>query len=123
VSSRWLAASALVAAAAMSSACSGRGDAPNAPLAFCKAAAEYDHRLSTKTDVPLRVQIRMVSDIVETAPRKVVADARTFLDALKTARTDPESVRDKPEIRRAVENVNRYAAQGCDFYARRGGGI
>jgi hypothetical protein len=100
--------------------CSGESDAPEAPLAFCKATAEYDHRLSTDADVPLRVHLRLVGDIVEAAPRSVADDARAFLDALEAVRTDP-SVRDDPDVKRAVENVNRYAAQGCDFYARRSG--
>jgi hypothetical protein len=100
--------------------CSSERDAPDAPLAFCKAAAEYDHQLSTKTEVPLRTQIRLVGDIVDAAPRAVVDDARTFLNALEAVGTDDEGV-DDPEIRQAVENVNRYAAQGCDFYARRSG--
>jgi hypothetical protein len=100
--------------------CSSERDAPDAPLAFCRAASEYDHQLSTETELPLREQIRLVGDIVEAAPRPIVDDARAFLRALEAVRTDP-SVRDDPDIRRAVENVNRYAAQGCDFYARRSG--
>jgi hypothetical protein len=31
-------------------------------------------------------------------------------------------VKDDPKIQSAVEDVNRYAAQGCGFYERRGGG-
>lgn len=126
VRSRWLALTALLVAATIAAACSGESDAPDAPLAFCKAAAEYDHRLSTKTEVPLRVQIRLVSDIVDAAPAKIATDAQTFLDALKAVRTESERddpKPDDPKIKRAVENVNRYAAQGCDFYARRPGGV
>lgn len=106
----------------MAAGCSSERDAPNAPLAFCRAAAEYDHRLSTRSEVPLRVQIQLVEDIAAAAPREVAADAETFLDALRRVGEDP-GVRDDPDIKRAVQNVNRYAAQGCDFYARQGGGI
>jgi hypothetical protein len=110
----------LAVAAIVATGCSSERDAPDAPLAFCKAAAEYDHQLSTKTEVPLRTQIRLVGDIVDAAPRAVADDARLFLRALEAVRTDDEVV-DDPGIQRAVENVNRYAAQGCDFYARRSG--
>lgn len=109
-------------AALLAAACSSERDAPNAPLAFCKAAAEYDYRLD-QAEVPLRVHIRLVEDIVAAAPAKIAPDAETFLDALRRVADDPEEIQDDPQIKRAVENVNRYAAQGCDFYARRSGGI
>jgi hypothetical protein len=120
---RHVVASTLVVAAFLAAGCSSERDAPDAPLAFCKAAAEYDHRLSTKQgDVPLRVQIALVADMASAAPPKIAPDANTFLDALQRVEDDPGIV-DDPKIKRAVENVNRYAAQGCDFYARRSGGV
>ena len=66
-------------------------------------------------------QIRLVQRMVDTAPAKIKADAQTFVDALRRVETDP-SVKDDPKVKRAVENVNRYAAQGCGFYERQGGG-
>ena len=100
--------------------CGSEGsDTPKAPLAFCRAAARYDDRLS-KGAKP-EEQIRLVQRMVETAPSKIEADAKTFVDALQRVETDP-SVKDNAKVKRAVENVNRYAAQGCGFYQQQGGG-
>jgi hypothetical protein len=111
----------VVAAAAMlAGACASEGgDAPKAPLAFCKAAARYDDRVSRNAKID--EQIRLVQGMVDTAPARIKADAQTFVDALRRVETD-KSVKDDPNVKRAVENVNRYAAQGCGFYERQGGG-
>ncbi len=98
---------------------SDSSDAPKAPLAFCKAAARYDDRLSKGARVD--EQIRLVERMAATAPAKVKADIDTFLDALRRVETD-KSVKDDPSVKRAVEHVNRYAAQGCGFYEQQGGG-
>jgi hypothetical protein len=110
----------LVASVALATSCgSDSGDAPKAPLAFCKAAARYDDRVSRNAKID--EQIRLVQRMVDTAPAKVKADAQTFVDALRRVETDP-SVKDDPKVKTAVEDVNRYAAQGCGFYERQGGG-
>jgi hypothetical protein len=108
-----------VAAALLVGACRSSSDAPKAPRSFCAAAADYDDRLSK--GAKLDEQIRLVEKIAATAPAKIKADAETFLDALRRVETDP-SVKDDPKIKAAVEEVNRYAAQGCGFYERPGGG-
>jgi hypothetical protein len=108
-----------VATAFLVGACRPGGDTPKAPLEFCDAASRYDDRLSK--GAKLDEQIRLVEKIAATAPAKIKADAETFLDALRRVESDP-SVTDNPDIQRAVDKVNRYAAQGCGFYERRGGG-
>jgi hypothetical protein len=114
----------LLAVVALAAAgCSSERDAPDAPLAFCRPAANYDHALSTKgADLPIARQIRYLQEMVAAAPKVIRADAEVFLDALERVETDP-SVRDDPKVKDAVDHVNRYAAQGCEFYARRSGGI
>jgi hypothetical protein len=110
----------VVAAAMLAAGCgSDSGDAPKAPLAFCKAAARYDDRVSRNAKID--EQIRLVQRMVDTAPSKIKANAQTFVDALRRVGADP-SVKDNPKVKRAVENVNRYAAQGCGFYNQQGGG-
>jgi hypothetical protein len=110
----------LVGAAVLAVGCGSEGgDAPKAPLAFCKAASRFDDRLSKGAE--LDEQIRLVQGMVDAAPAPIRPDAQTFVDALRRVETDP-SVKDDPKVKRAVENVNRYAAQGCGFYERQGGG-
>lgn len=121
VRARFVPVVAVLAAGVVLAACRSGGDSPKPPKAFCDAASRYDDRLQKGAE--LDEQIRLVERIAAAAPVKVKADAEKFLDALRRVETDP-SVRDNPDIQRAVENVNRYAAQGCGFYERRpGGGI
>jgi negative regulator of sigma E activity len=110
----------LLAAALVGGACSSESaNAPKAPLAFCQAAARYDDRVSRNAKID--EQIRLVQRMVDTAPAKIKANAQTFVDALRQVETDT-SVKDDPRVKRAVENVNRFAAQGCGFYKQQGGG-
>jgi hypothetical protein len=120
VPKRLTAASVLLVAALVGGACSSdSANAPKAPLAFCKAAARYDDRVSRNAKID--EQVRLVQRMVDTAPARIKADAQTFVDALRRVETD-KSVKDDPNVKRAVESVNRYAAQGCGFYERQGGG-
>jgi hypothetical protein len=110
----------VVAATLLVAACRSEGsDAPKPPRAFCDAATRYDDRVSR--GAKLDEQIRLVQRMVETAPAKIKADAQVFVDALRRVEADP-SVKDDPKVKRAVDDVNRYAAQGCGFYKREGGG-
>jgi negative regulator of sigma E activity len=110
----------VLVAALVGGACSSESaNAPKAPLAFCQAAARYDDRVSRNAKID--EQIRLVQRMVDTAPAKIKADAQTFVDALRQVETDP-SVKDNAKVKRTVENVNRYAAQGCGFYKQQGGG-
>ena len=102
--------------AACSSASDATSQRPRPSAAFCAAAARFDERVPTAS---LAEQIRMVRRLLATAPPDVVDEARTFLGALHRVRTDP-SVRDDPEIKRAVDELNRRAAQGCGWFRRRG---
>ena len=95
---------------------------PKPSAAFCEAAQRYDKRLAKKPT--LDEQIELVGAIARHAPKDIAHDANTFLDALHRRADGDRSVVDNPKIQRAVENVNRRAADGCDFYQRQpGGGI
>jgi hypothetical protein len=121
VPARLLAVALLVGAAAIAVGCGSEGgSSTKAPLPFCKAASRFDDRLSK--GAKLDEQIRLVQGMVDTAPAKIRPDAQTFVDALRRVETD-KSVKDDPNVKRAVDNVNRYAAQGCGFYNSQGGGI
>jgi hypothetical protein len=111
----------VLAAALVAGSCSSEeSSGPKPPRAFCDAAANYDDRVSRNAKID--EQIRLVQRMVDTAPAKIKADTQTFVDALRRVETDP-SVKDNARVKRAVENVNRYAAQGCGFYQQQGGGI
>jgi hypothetical protein len=111
----------LLAAALVAGSCSSEeSNGPKPPRAFCDAAANYDDRVSRNAKID--EQIRLVQRMVDTAPAKIKADTQRFVDALRRVETDP-SVKDNARVKRAVENVNRYAAQGCGFYQQQGGGI
>lgn len=112
----------LLVAALVVAGCRDSSSAPKPPAAFCDAAKRYDDRLLKGKQPSLDEQIRLVQRMVDTAPARIKADAQTFLDALRQVETDP-SVRDDPKVKGSVDNVNRYAAQGCGFYERRPGGV
>lgn len=105
------------------------GDIPPAPRAFCKAAERYEAELERQAAAYERDtarQIRFVEDIAATAPRAVRADARTFLDALRAIEAAPNDaarrrLQDDPDVKRAVDNVNRHWNQGCGVFDRRSG--
>ena len=114
------AAAVLVVLALIASACRAEeSSAPKPSRAFCDAASDYDDRLSK--GAKLDEQIRIVQRMVDTAPARIEADAQTFVDALRRVEADP-SVKDDAKVKKAVESVNRYAAQGCGFYKQQGGG-
>jgi hypothetical protein len=107
-------------------ACSG-DDAPVASRAFCEAVIDLEDGFADLVgepqDVQIRGQIRLVQELVDTAPREVRADARAFLEALEAIEADPdnEALRDDPDVREAVTNVERYAIDGCELYGGGGG--
>jgi hypothetical protein len=102
----------------------GRDDEPvtRPSDAFCDAAVRFEDRL--ERGASLDEQIRLVRRLVQTAPVEIEADARTFLDALESLRNDPDDpgVRDDPDVKEAVDDVNRFATNGCDLFERDGGG-
>jgi hypothetical protein len=100
----------------------GDGDVARPPEAFCEAVIDLEDGLERM--VSLDRQVRLVRRVAETAPRTIEADARVFLDAMEAVRDDPDdpSLRDDPDVRDAVESVERYAIEGCELYERNGGG-
>jgi len=100
-----------------------------APAPFCKAAKRYEaelqrQQIAYKRD--LGRQITYVEAIAATAPKAVHSDAQTFLDALQSLQSAPnekakQALRDNPDIKQAVVNVNRYWNQRCGVFARQSG--
>jgi hypothetical protein len=87
------------------------------------AADKYDNELERQQrtgEIDIDRQIDRVEELARTAPPLVADDARRFLDALREVVDDP-SIKDDPEVREAVDNVNRLANQACGVYE--GGGL
>jgi hypothetical protein len=107
---------------------SDRGNEITAPRDFCKAAQQYEkvaerqHADSRAKLTPGEIsrQVVLVEAIVDTAPRKVRADAETFLAALERAESAGKAIEARPDEEAALRRVNRYFAQGCGIYAREG---
>lgn len=100
-------------------------DLPKPSKAFCVAATKYDKKIGTLTGKDrFTKQIELVTPMAEHAPKDIKRDAETFLDALQRRADGDTSVAKDAKIQAAIENVNRRAAVGCDFYVGDGtGGI
>jgi len=104
-------------------------EAPVAPKAFCKAVKAFEDELTRteeRYDRSIDRQLPLVRDMAETAPRAIRADAQVFLTQLEAIAAAPnrkarEALQDDPRVEEAVDNVNRYATQGCGFFDRQGG--
>jgi hypothetical protein len=105
----------LAAGAAACSEDSSSSSLPTPSRAFCKAAYDYDTNLP-KLIGKIHKQTELVQKLADHAPRDIAADAQLYLDAMKRRARGDKSVVDNPKIKRAVENVNRRAADGCQLY-------
>jgi hypothetical protein len=104
-----------------------RGNEVTAPLDFCKAASRYEKTLERQfeddgklTPAEIDEQVALMQVVVDTAPRKVQADALTFFAALQRAQAKGKRVPVTDAEQEAAENVNRRYAQGCAVYKRDG---
>jgi uncharacterized protein (UPF0147 family) len=115
---------ALLALTAVAAGCSGGSDdKPRVNKPFCDAAGRYEKELERQFEdnvVDVDRQVEIVQDLADAAPKQIRAKAERFLDALQRVEEEPQ-LRDDPAVREAVEDVNRYAAQGCGVYDRRSG--
>lgn len=103
-------------------------EAPRAPKAFCKAAKAYEDeidRQAERYELDVDRQIARVEGMVATAPKAIRAEAEVFLRSLEEYRDAPneaarERLKDDPEVKAAVDDVNRYWTQGCGVFDREG---
>jgi hypothetical protein len=119
----WVLAAAVLAAL-VAAGCGDHGQS-GAPRAFCDAASRYETELQREQTKGARDparQLDLVARIAATAPASIRHDARTFLDALRRVDADPR-LRDNPAVKRAVDNVNRFASNRCGFFNQQPSGI
>lgn len=117
-----LAAVVLLGAVALA-ACGGGSSGPS--TAFCAAATRYENELqreATNGKLDTTRQIGIVQQLVTAAPASIKGDAQTFLDALRHVDANPK-LRDQPAIKRAVDNVNRFASNKCGLFNQSGGAM
>jgi hypothetical protein len=88
---------------------------PTPEPGFCEAAQRYDRRV--ERDATLDEQITLVEKMARHAPKDVAADATLFLASLRKLRDGDESVVGDDDVEQAVDNVNRRAINGCEFFA------
>ena len=88
---------------------------PTPSKAFCQAAYDYDSNLP-KLVGKIGKQTDLVAKLAATAPKDIAGDAQVYLDAMKRRAAGDTSVVDNPKIERAVDNVNRRAAAGCELF-------
>ena len=108
---------------------SDRGNQITAPRDFCTAAGRYEKTVERQHEdgqdelSPAQIdrQVVLAQAIVDTAPRKVLPDAETFLAALRRAQDAGKTIEGTPAEQAAVRSVNRAFAQGCGIYARDSG--
>ena len=109
----------LVAAFAALAGCSGDdSESTKLPLpskAFCQAAYDYDTN-APKLIGKLEKQTALVQRMADHAPKDVAADAQTVLHAMQRLSAGDNSVKDKPAIKTALDNVERRAINGCALY-------
>ncbi len=96
-------------------------DDPSAhpPEPFCQAAIALEEFGPVRGRVPeLDDQIELVREVAETAPPDIKQQAETVLAAMERYRDGDDSVIDDAEIQEAVNEVNRYATNGCELFER-----
>jgi hypothetical protein len=102
--------------------CSG-SSTPKASKAFCVAADKYNNEIERtikRGEVDAERQAELGAELARTAPASIKHDAKVFADALRRVADDP-SIRDDPDVKEAVDNVNRLANQACGVYDRKSG--
>lgn len=119
----------LLAAAAVLTGCKdpAKSSLPNPSTAFCDAAARYDEAIQKPSKAPqaqqAATQIPLVERMERFAPADVKQAAGVFLDAMRRRAAGDTTVVDDRAVKRAVDDVNRRAGNGCGFYKSQQGGM
>ena len=93
---------------------------PRPSRAFCAAAAHYDAAVTSRK-VTLDQHVRYTRAIAKTAPADARHDANIVWHSFARLRAGDHRVVDNPEVKAAIEHVNRRAGQDCGWYRRKEG--
>ena len=109
----------VVAVALLAVGCSGSHKV-KASKAFCSAVDNYNSEINReiKRGKPDGAkQLILVGKIAQTAPAKIAHDAQTFRDAMQRVVDDPSAPKDRPQDKKAADNVLRFANEACGVYS------
>jgi hypothetical protein len=104
---------------ALATACSKGEELATPKPGFCEAAARYDKRVERNAKLP--EQITILEKLERNAPKDIAADATLFLTSMRKLEAGDTSVIDNAKVAQAVENVNRRAINGCEFFKKEPG--
>jgi hypothetical protein len=100
---------------------------PTPAAAFCEAATRYDEAIQKPgkgtPQQQASAQVPFVERLEAAAPADVKRAAGVFLAAMRRRAGGDTSVVDDRSVRKAVDDVNRRAGNGCGFYRRQSGGM
>lgn len=100
---------------------------PHPSRAFCDAAVKYDtaiQKVSKKTQAEqAKAQLPLVERMAETAPADVKKAAETVVEMYRRRAAGDRTVVDSPVAKKAVDDMNRRAGNGCGIYQDQSGGI
>ncbi len=118
---------ALASAATVLAGCGGtKSSLPNPSVAFCQAATRYDEAIQKPgqgtPQQQAAAQVPLVEQLAAAAPADVRKSAGVFLDAMRRRASGDATVVDDRSVKRAVDDVNRRAGNGCGFYKSQEGG-
>ncbi len=106
---------------------SGRGgddvasDLPRPSVAFCRAATRYDDAISgSDRKLSLARHAAMTKAIADAAPKDTKADAVLVHQSFVKLAAGDRSVVDDPDVKAAIQHVNRRAGQDCGWFKRQG---
>lgn len=129
VRSRLVVAVTTAVAAVALGACSGGTprSLPHPSKAFCDAAMKYDTAIQKPTKKSqveqAQAQLPLVERMADTAPADVKQAAETVVEMYRRRAADDRSVLDSPVAKKAVDDLNRRAGNGCGIYQDQNGGI
>lgn len=112
-----------VALVPLTLACS-KSERPKGSPEFCEPYLAFDTAMSTTTTTdPLdraQAQLPLLRKLVKHAPPELKADLTRLLAGYQDVVAGTPLPEDRSEFEAAARRINRYGAQGCGVYERKG---
>lgn len=114
----------VVAVALLAAGCS-ESHKVKASKAFCTAVDNYNSEINReikKGKPDGEKQLALVAKIAQVAPKKIAHDAQNFRNAMHRVVSNPSAPKDRPQDKKAADNVLRFANEACGVYSGGDGG-